>query len=477
MISLSVSDLKPALAGLAKVVSNKSTLECLRCIRLDATPERTTLLGTDLEMYASVTLPEAKCDKAASFLLPLERLQSMVKRFAPRTVMNIESGRLFCDLGTGRVSENVEAPELKEFPVEPAFEVKTVALPEQFQRRFIETMGCSSTDETRYVLNGILLDVSDPACHNMVGTDGRHLFSANSFTLPLSESVIVPSHKLLLWRGLADLPWAMAGQKKKNNTVVRIAAGNWTMTLKTIEGNYPNWKQVVPKGGDIRTTVRLPEGHAFAEMVNGLPGGDLNDKPVNLVIEKGTVSVKDNAGGSSILLEGATTQGPDIKIRLNRDYLTKAFAYGLLNIAFIDEMSAMQFMRTGRQMVVMPLRTADYSQPVKPPEAPINQPAPSEPQPERKPMPAINGHTNGAATPYLNGAPRSTTPVIQATDKPAIEVAIEKLDGFKATFREALIGVTEITTLLKQSVRDQKAGEKEIHQVRQTLRSLQSVKL
>jgi len=89
-------------------------------------------------------------------------------------------------------------------------------------------------------------------------------------------------------------------------------------------------------------------------------------------------------------------------------------------------------------------------------------------------MPAINGHTNGAATPHLNGANGSSS---QPADKPAIEVAIEKLDGFKATFREALIGITEITTLLRQAVRDQKAGEKEIHQVRQTLRSLQSVKL
>ena len=44
-------------------------------------------------------------------------------------------------------------------------------------------------------------------------------------------------------------------------------------------------------------------------------------------------------------------------------------------------------------------------------------------------------------------------------------------------FREALIGVTEITTLLKQSVRDQKAGEKEVQSVRQTLRSLQSVRI
>ncbi|TSA37534.1 MAG: hypothetical protein D4R65_00665, partial [Verrucomicrobiaceae bacterium] len=412
-----------------------------------------------------------------SFLLPLERLQSMVKRFGPRTVMNVEPGRLFCDLGTGRVSENVEAPELKEFPEEPAFEIKTVALPESFQRRFIETMGCSSTDATRYVLNGILLDVSDPACHNMVGTDGRHLFSANSFTLPLSESVIVPSHKLLLWRGLADLPWALAGQKKKNNTLVRIAAGNWMMTLKTIEGNYPNWKQVVPKTEQRRTTVTLPDEHEFAKIVNGLPGGDLNDKPVDLVIENGAVSVKSNTGASSILLEGAKAKGPDIKIRLNRNYLTKAFDFGLTNISLIDPMSALLFTREGRQMVVMPLRTPDYSQPVKPPEAPTNQQAPSEPQPERKPMPAINGHTNGAATPYLNGAPRSTTPAIPAADKPAIEAAIEKLDGFKVTFREALIGVTEITTLLRQAVRDQKVGEKEIHQVRQTLRSLQSVKL
>ena len=472
MISISVSDLKPALTGLAKVVSNKTTLECLRCIRVDATPERTTLMGTDLEVFARVALPEARCDAPASFLLPLDFINSMAKRFNARTVMNIEPGRLFCDLGTGRVSENVESLALEEFPVEPAFEVKTVALPESFQRRFIETMGCSSTDETRYILNGIQLDVSDPACHHMVGTDGRHLFAANSFTLPVPESVTIPNHKLLLWRGLADVPWALAGQKKKKSALVRITAGDWTLTLKTIEGNYPNWRQVVPNTQDHRTTVTLPEGHTFTKLVGGLPGAELNDKPVDLVIENGAVAVKDTTGGCSIALAGAKAKGPDIKIRLNRDYLFKAFDYGLTNIGFVDAMSAMLFTREGRQMVVMPMRVADA-----PAAKPTNQPAPSEPQTERKPMPAINGHTNGAATPHLNGAPRSTSPATPAADKPAIEAAIEKLDGFKATFREALIGVTEITTLLKQSVRDQKAGEKEVQSVRQTLRSLQSVRI
>ena len=93
-------------------------------------------------------------------------------------------------------------------------------------------------------------------------------------------------------------------------------------------------------------------------------------------------------------------------------------------------------------------------------------------------MTETNGHhTNGAATPHLNGAPRSTTPGIPAADKPAIEAAIEKLDGFKTVFREALVGVTELSTLLRQAVREQKAGEKEVQSVRQTLRSLQSVRI
>jgi DNA polymerase III sliding clamp (beta) subunit (PCNA family) len=491
MISIPISELKPVLAGLAKVVSNKSTLECLRCIRVDATPERTTLMGTDLEVFARVALPEAKCEAPSSFLLPFERMQSIARRFPPATVLNIKPGRISCHLGNGQLNEPITAPKLEEFPEELAVATPPVPMPETFSRRFTEAMGCSSTDATRYVLNGIQLDVSGPedAGHYLVATDGRHLFSANSFTLPVPESVIVPNHKLLLWRGLADLPWALAGEKKLNNTLVRITAGDWTLTLKTIEGNYPNWRQVVPHFRQHRTTVALPEGHGFAKLVGGLPGGELKHSPVDLVIENGAVAVKDTTGGSSIVLEGAKAKGPDIKIRLNRDYLTKAFDYGLTNIGIIDPMSALQFTCEGRQMVVMPVRVADVAPPAEEPAdkqevsagstaEPTNQPAPSEPQPERKPMTETNGHhTNGAAAPHLNGAPRSTTPVTPAAEKPAIEAAIDKLDGFKTVFREALVGVTELSTLLRQAVRDQRAGEKEVQSVRQTLRSLQSVKL
>jgi len=131
-------------------------------------------------------------------------------------------------------------------------------------------------------------------------------------------------------------------------------------------------------------------------------------------------------------------------------------------------------------MVVMPLRVADSSEPTSKsaPQEPEPKPAPIEPQPESKTtMPTTNGNTNGATAPHLNGASRSTSPSTSTENKPSLEVAIEKLDAFKVTFREALAGTTELTALLRQAVRDQKAGAKEIHNVRQTIRSLQGVRI
>jgi hypothetical protein len=293
----------------------------------------------------------------------------------------------------------------------------------------------------------------------------------------LEESVTIGRHKLLAWRGLRDLPWAMAAEKKDACTLVRIIAGGWTLTAKAVDGNYPNWRQVVPRAERYRTTVTLPDEHDFGKIVQGLPTTDAKDKAVDLVVSQGTVAVEDSGGVSTVPLAGASAKGPDIKIRVNRDYLLKALDCGLTHIGLIDAMSPLHFTREGRQMVVMPIRVAD-AEPARVPEEPAQEPptAPPEPQPERTTMTATHGHhTNGATAPRLNGATRSN--VNPAADKPALDSAIEKLDALKTTFREALNGLTELTTLLRQSVRDQKAGEKEIHQVRQTLRSLQSVRI
>lgn len=61
------------------------------------------------------------------------------------------------------------------------------------------------------------------------------------------------------------------------------------------------------------------------------------------------------------------------------------------------------------------------------------------------------------------------------TNRP-FEAAIEKIEAFKTAFHETLTGITEFTTLLKQAVRDQKDGEKEVQQDRRIPHSLKGVR-
>lgn len=57
-----------------------------------------------------------------------------------------------------------------------------------------------SVDATRYVLNGTFIDASNPKANYIVGTDDRHLYSANSYALPLKHSVLIPNNKFLDWK-------------------------------------------------------------------------------------------------------------------------------------------------------------------------------------------------------------------------------------------------------------------------------------
>ena len=79
--------------------------------------------------------------------------------------------------------------------------------------------------------------------------------------------------------------------------------------------------------------------------------------------------------------------------------------------------------------------------------------------------------TNGTTTNGTNGHDTQTEP------KPALETALAQIDTVKTGFREAIAGLNKLTDLLRQAQREQKAGEKEVQSVRQTLRSLQSVRI
>ena len=79
-ISLPLAELKPALAGLGKIISRRSTLPVLGCIRIERTKtHRIELIGTDLDTTAIVQLEAEAQGEPMAFLVPYEDLNNVAK--------------------------------------------------------------------------------------------------------------------------------------------------------------------------------------------------------------------------------------------------------------------------------------------------------------------------------------------------------------------------------------------------------------
>jgi DNA polymerase-3 subunit beta len=457
-VTITAGELKPVITGFSKIINTRHPLEALRSVRISSDQDGTTVLGTDSDSFLKARIGPPN-HSLGTFLVPFAKLKEFVRRLPTHALVRIGSESFQSDLGTGTIEEQFEVIDPVTFPEEPKISAPLNLLPTSFVREFQQALGCASEDSTRAILNGVLLD-SDQEEHRIVSTDGRHLYRSGAFILPTSESFVIPSLPVLRWKGLGE-DWFMAVEKKERLSF-RIRSGIWEISSRALNGNYPNWRVVVPASS--RTLLTLPHDHEFKEALGRFTKDQHNS--VHIVIEKENVSLVD--GTSSTSMGGVITGGPDATTCLNRDYLGKAFDYGFTTIGINDPESAILFSNERALMVVMPMRNENL-----PPE-----------KTQKTTNENMTTTTNGASAPHINGTRevptngnnRNIGPV-STNNKPAIEAAIDNLDSFKSHLREALSGISEITALLRQAIRDQRSNEREIQSVRQTLRSLQGVRI
>ena len=501
-ITLPVAELKPALMGLSKIISRRTTLPVLGCLLVQRNPDGwITLTATDLDSTASVRLEQPGDGGPASLLVPFAELQKTAKSCKPGEEITIEgSGKevtLRYPIGTQFASQKLESQPVEEFPQIPVITANPVKLEPLVRSSLLDAMQCASTDETRLILRGAYLDVSQPSGHYVVATDGRHLFSSNSFQLALKDSLIIPDHKFLGWKEFHsnDGEWQLQVQPgpKDNPGMLQISSRRWFFQTRQIDGNYPNWRQVVPAPSQFSTTVSLPQASmdSILALIAKIPCHDAINQTIGLRVEGRKLSIRGRSAGDSkwtdLEIDGAEVKGSPVSIYLNRVFLSKALKFGLCQIDIIDPLTPLRFSNGGRQMIVMPIR-ADNPPPASP--AIGKQPQPQEPR-EAKPA------DSGTHQPAPNGAnterdtmPKTTTDTTTTTNgtggtnghdhaepKPALETALVQIDTIKAGFREAIADLNKLTDLLKQAAREQKAGDREVQSVRQTLRSLQSVRI
>ena len=499
-ITLPMAELKPALTGLGKLIQKSHGLPVLKTIKVERTAEGwIALTATDLDAFATLRLEQPVEGEPLAMLVPHEELARIVKTCAKDENILVapgaqNTGFLQYGLGSQIAEIQFEALPVAEFPETPRISGDPIPLPEPLRSSIREAMECSSTDCTRLILNGACLDVTNPKAHYVVGTDGRHLFSSNSFNLPLKESLIIPNHKFLEWPGFnADGEWQLKiGTAAKNERApFQITSRRWRFISHPHEGNYPNWRQVIPAPNSAATTVDLD-----AEKIDGvlqtiqrMPCHDSTNGTIGIANTGGKFHLLGKSTATAdwtrVPIDDAKCSGIDTTVFLNRELLSKALGFGLNRIDLIDARSPLRFSNGGRQMIIMPVRADAANAPARP--APSSAPAsaaaaqPHNPPPTTAEQPkeenTMPKETNGNT--HTNGAPNRTGSTEPKTEEPkaALDTAIAQVEIVRGDFRNAIAGLNRLGDLLKQVQRENKSTDKEIASVRQTLRSLQSVRI
>ncbi|WCJ60709.1 hypothetical protein NXS98_06165 [Fontisphaera persica] len=482
LIELPVSELKTALAGLNKIVSKSTSLPVLRSIRVNRSSEgRVILEATDLDTAACYETVNQQPNAACEVLVPIETLTKAVKNSASnsRIALLKESKTaltLRTFIGENPVDQKIETLEPKEWPPVPRAELPPIILDQKLREAVTDAMECSSEEATRAALQGAWIDPSDPQAHYVLGTDGRHLFTANSFCLDLKEAVLLPNKKFVQWSGFKeDGDWKlslMPAKTKDEQAWLQLQSDHWTFLSRRQDATCPNWRQAVPSPTDAKTILQFSEASVefLQQLLPKLPGNDDINRGITLDVTK-TLTVKAHARGSSdwtsvVVPEVKITGKPNL-ICLNRDYLLKALSFGLHNLDLYDELSPMVFSTAGKRMVVMPIRL-EATAPVPQPEAQVAEPAKESatatPNPE-------------TPTTERNTMPKATETQTAETAESPVKSLVQHIETIKESLKGVVRDLNDLLDLVKKTEKEKKASEKEIEAVREKLREIQSVKI
>ena len=471
-IILPIAELKPALVGLGKVISHKATLAVIQHIKIERTSDGwIALTGTDLDRFVTIRLEHPAQGPPHAVLVPYEQLLQLTKNCGKGESLIIETPTPGTILLKFTLANNLGASKVKpipveEFPTTPRIQCDACPLPPELRGAIHEAMECASTDQTRYVLNGAFIDTRDSKANYIVGTDGRHLYSANSFAIPLKNSVIIPSHKFLGWKEFhLDGEW----QIKADDKLVQISSRRWRFISRHIEGKYPDWRQVIPDQSQAKTHVTIDPAklEGLIKLVQRLPCHDEKFRSLGLEWQKGvlTLLAKENNDDPwlRVVVDGAKGQGPEVTLFLDRRYLLKGLQFGLNTISLMDALSPLRLHQKGRQMIVMPVRP-ESAQSQPPANRKLPDPPPQPPPPERKPMPE-------PAPP-----PPATAPTDTAQKTP-VEEAIDMTLALRDKLNDGFNLLRDLSYKLKDINRSHKSTAKEFSSLRTALRSLRGVQL
>lgn len=318
------SELVSKLSVVARAVSTRAATQSLAGILLSVEGSGATLRSTDMEIGLQSGLEVSGVEGSGSVLLPGRLLSEVARTLSADTVeLQTRDEQRDVELRSGGSSFHLRTLPAEDFPPFPQPEGDPLRIPAAELQGAIDIVArAASRDDMRPVLTGVLVTLAEGAL-TMVATD--------SYRLAVKRTVVqgegggeleanIPA------RALRELGRILSaeGVEEVEVSLLRsqalFRAGAFVLTTRLIEGQFPNYKQLLPES--FEHDVRLPRGE-FLEVTKRISQLAQRNAPLKLAFESGelTIAAETPEVGDATETIPAAFEGEPMQIGFNPDFL------------------------------------------------------------------------------------------------------------------------------------------------------------
>jgi len=353
------------LQAVQNVVSNRTTLPILSNVLLRAEGSHLEITATDLDVTVACKV-EAKVTKPGATTLPVKKLFGIVRELNGEIELESDEKNV-ASIKSGSSYFKIHGLGADEFPPLTKFkdDKKVIVSQETVRAMLKKTSFAVSTDESRYVLNGIYISLKEGKM-TFVATDGRRLALVDE-EVDLSEKsageFIVPAKavneltRLLQEKGNVEIKF---GENQASFFLQNEGTFSVLLITKLIEGNYPNYRQVIPGEAKERISLGREEFQQALRRAEIMTSEKANS--VKLAFGKNNLTITANSPevGEARETMAINYKGKELAIAFNPRYLIDplgALTEDEVFIELIDELSPGVVKINGPFLyVVMPMR-------------------------------------------------------------------------------------------------------------------------
>ena len=345
-IQVGQTTLLNALELLSRISAKHVTLPVLQCVHVEAKNDTVVLQATNMEVGLEISVP-AKVTEPGVIAVPAQIFLQSVNQLTPKDItLRVEDKVL--QIETESTNTSIKLFEVEEFPTIRYVEGETSTINNKLLALGIKSVVfAASQTSIKPELGSVFVKQKKEHSLTFVATDSFRLMEKTvpQKNVSLEQNLMIP-HKNAI--ELARICEAVDGEAQmivnENQCAIQFSEGVYFST-RLVSGNFPDYEQIIPKEYVAHVTVLKDDLLQSLKKTN-IFLNKFRQVSVAITNKSLTTTAQNNDVGHTTNTIKATTEGEELNLSFNQQYLTDPLAH------IQDDSIKLSFAGIGRAMVI-----------------------------------------------------------------------------------------------------------------------------